>query len=86
MRSYGLYEEAQAYLEHALSIREEAAGEQDFDTSTSLLKLGLLFQLRGDDAEARSYLERALTVREEVCGEQHPATELVRENLGLLDT
>ncbi len=86
LMSYGLYDEAQAYLERALGIREEAMGEWDFDTSTSLFKLGILFQLRRRDAQARPYLERALAVRMEVCGERHPATELVRENLTLLDT
>jgi len=82
----GLYDEAHAYLERTLSIREEALGEQDFDTSTSLFKLGVLLQLRGRYDQARRYLQRALTVRVDVCGEDHPATELVRENLDLLDT
>lgn len=81
----GLYDEALAYLERGLSIREEVLGEQDFDTSTSLLKLGVLLQLRGRDEEARQFLERALAVRVEVCGGEHPATALVRENLELLD-
>ena len=81
----GLYDEAHTYLERALRIRKVALGDQDFDTSTSLLKLGILFQLWGRDGRARPYLERALSVREQICGESHPATKLVRENLGLLD-
>lgn len=82
----GLYDEAHAYLERALDIREDTLGEQDFDTSTSLLKLGILHKLWGRDAQARPYLDRALTLRADVCGETHPATELVRENLSLLDS
>lgn len=85
LMGYGLYEEAHAYLERALSIQEDAFGEQDFDTSTSLLKLGILCQLRRLDNEARPYLERALAVRSALCGEDHAATELVRDNLRLLD-
>src|SRR5215211_1900028 len=81
----GLYDEAHAYLECALRIREQVLGERDFDTSTSLLKLGILFQLWGRDAQARPYLERALAVHAGVCGEDYPATDLVRENLRLLD-
>ncbi|MBA2617546.1 MAG: tetratricopeptide repeat protein [Rubrobacter sp.] len=81
----GLYEEAHAYLERALTLREDTLGEQDFDTSTSLLKLGILSQLRTHDDEAREYLERALAVRFALCGEYHAATELVRDNLRLLD-
>ncbi len=81
----GLYDEAQSYLERALDIRENTLGEEDFDTSTSLFKLGILLQLRGRDEEAREYLERALTVRSGLCGEGHAATEIVRENLRLLN-
>lgn len=86
LTNQGLYEEAHAYLEQVLSIREDILCEQDFDTSTILLKLGILHQLWGRDAQARPYLDRALTLRADVCGETHPATELVRENLSLLDS
>ena len=82
---HGLYDEAHAYLDHALRIRENTLGEWDFDTSTSLLKLGVLLQLQGRSAEARLYLERARDVRASICGETHPATELIRGNLILLD-
>ena len=81
----GLYEEAQAYLECALRIRESTPGERQFDISTSLLKLGVLLQLQGRDREARPYLERARDIRASICGEDHPATELLRENITLLD-
>ena len=80
----GLYDEAHAYLEWALSIREEILGEHAFDTSTCLLKLGVLLQLRRRDREDRAYLERALAVRVEVGGEDHLATDLVQENMRLL--
>lgn len=86
LMGHGLYEEAHAYLERALSIREDTLGEQDFDTSMSLLKLGILSQLRHLDNEARPYLERALVVRSALYGEGHAATELVRDNLRLLDS
>ena len=49
----GLYDEAHAYLERALRIRKDALGDQNFDTSTSLLKLGILFQLWGHYGQAR---------------------------------
>lgn len=83
--SQGLYDEARAYLERALSIREETLGQRDFDTSTILLKLGVLCQLWSRGEQARPFLERALDTRAYACGETHPATELVRENLRLLD-
>ncbi len=82
----GLYEEAQAYLERALSICEDTLGERDLDTSTSLFKLGILLQLRGRNMLARPYLEHALTARSHVCRKDHPATEVVRDNLRLLES
>ena len=81
----GLYDEAHAYLECALRTREGTPGERQFDISTSLLKLGVLFQLQGRDEEARSHLERARDIRVSICGEDHPATELLKENVALLD-
>lgn len=85
LMDWGLYDEAQAYFERALAVREEIFGERNFDTSTSLFNLGILFQLRGRGARARPYLERALAVRSHICGEDHPASEIVRENLRLLE-
>ncbi len=85
LMNHGLYDEAHAYLERALAIRERVSEERPFDTSSSLLKLGILLQLRGRDEQARPYLERALAARASVCGETHPATELVRDNLRLLN-
>jgi len=82
---WGLYEEAQVYLERVVVVREDVLGHRNFDTSTSLFKLGILFQRRRLDAQARSYLEPALAVRERVCGPNHPAAEIVRENLSLLN-
>lgn len=82
---WGLYKEAQVYLESVLVVRRDVLGERDFDTSTSLFKLGILFQRRRLDAQARSYLEQALALRERVCGRNHLAAEIVRDNLSLLD-
>jgi tetratricopeptide (TPR) repeat protein len=85
LAGWGLWDEAEAYLERALAIREDVLGERDFDTSTSLLKLAVRFQLTGRGGQARPYLERALAARTDICGEKHPATEIVRENLRLLE-
>lgn len=84
LMGWGLYDEAQAYLERALTVREDILGELNFDTSTSFFELGILHQIRGSDAQARQHLKRALDIRAIACGQTHPATELVRENLSLL--
>jgi tetratricopeptide (TPR) repeat protein len=81
LADWGLWDEAEAYLERALAIREDVLGERDFDTSTSLLKLAVRFQLTGRGGRARPHLERALAIRSDICGEMHPATEIVRESL-----
>lgn len=83
---WGLYDEARAYLERAVEIRLGVLGEHDFRTSNSFFKLGVLFQIRGQNEHALEALQRALDARAAVCGEDHPATELVRENLRLLDS
>ena len=85
LMNHGLYDEAQTYLERALRLREDIPREQRFDITTSLLKLGVLFQLQGPDADARPCLERARDIRVELCGEDHPATKLLRDNLALLE-
>lgn len=66
-------------------IREDELGDRNFDTSAVVFKLGILHQLGGRDERAREHLQRALRVRAEICGGTHPATDLVRENLRLLD-
>jgi tetratricopeptide (TPR) repeat protein len=82
---WGLNDEAEVYLRRALEIRREVLGGRSLVTSNSFFNLGILLRIRGEDARAREILQRALDVRTEVCGPTHPATELVRENLRLLD-
>lgn len=82
----GLYEEAIVYQERSLELRSQTFEERSFEAARSLFNMACLLQLQGRDAEARSYLEQALTACEEVPGECEPFTELVRENLTILDT
>jgi tetratricopeptide (TPR) repeat protein len=82
---WGLYDEAQAYFERALEIRVDVLGERSFGASTSHFNLGILLQLRGRKEEASRHLKRSLAIRAAICGKTHPATEIVRENLRMLD-
>lgn len=86
LTSHGLYEEAGMYLKRSLEIRENLSRAQDFDNSTSLLKLGAIYRLQRAEEQAREVLERAHTIRTEVCGEPHPATQIVEDILALLRT
>ena len=82
----GLYEEALVYQERSLELRSQTLEERSFEAARSLFNMACLLQLQGRDAEARSYLEQALAACEEVPGECEPFTELVQENLTILDT
>lgn len=86
LMDWGLYDEAQAYWERTLEIRENVLGECSFGASTSHFNLGILMQLRGLNERSRPYLQRSLTIRANICGETHPATEMVRENLLILES
>lgn len=81
---WGLYDEAHVYLEHALDLKLNVADEWDFETSKSLLKLGVLSQLQRNGTKARHYFDRTLAARSHTCGADHPATRIVRENIELL--
>jgi tetratricopeptide (TPR) repeat protein len=86
LMDWGLYDEAQVYWERTLEIRENLLGVCSFDASTSHFNLGIFMQLRGLNERSRLYLQRSLTIRANICGETHPATEMVRENLRILDS
>jgi tetratricopeptide (TPR) repeat protein len=78
------YAAARPYMEHELTIRRKALGEQHPGTATSLNNLGSLLMAMGDLDGARPYLEQALAIRKQVIGEQHIDTATSLNNLGSL--
>jgi tetratricopeptide (TPR) repeat protein len=78
----GAYNEAQDYLERALSMRERILGEEHPDTVTSLNNLANLLVERGSYDEARPLFERALAIREKEFGPEHHKTAQSLNNLG----
>lgn len=82
----GLYEEAVFYQQRSVQVRTETPGKRSLNVATSLFQLARLLQLQGRDEEAAPYLEQALAACEEVLGKGDHLTELVRENLTVLDT
>jgi len=72
------------YLEHVLTIREQALGPAHPETAASKGSLGLLLQAMGHLAEARPYLESALVIHEQAFGPDHLKTALSLNNLGSL--
>ena len=83
-RNQGRYDEAQALLERALTIRQETLGPAHEDIAESLTSLGILLHYQGRfDAAAPRY-RAALAMRQELLGEQHEDVASALNNLGTL--
>jgi len=77
----GRLDEAQQYLEEALSIRQRALGDDHHLTAQSLAQLGIILKDQGDTARARTCYERALAIFEAQFGPEYAELEEVRERL-----
>ena len=86
LRSLGLVAEALPHQERALATFQSILGEDDPNTTTSLHHLAVLLQMQGRYNEARPYVARALAASERVFGREHQFTQMVRENLRILDS
>lgn len=77
----GLYPQAKAYLEQALTVHQQALGAADPAVATDRRDLaGALWSL-GDYATARTQLEQAIAVHERALGPDHPEVATIRNNL-----
>ena len=80
----GVHQEAQSYLERALTIREQRLGPQHPDTAISLNSLAILYADQGKYAQAEPLHQRALAIREQRLGPQHPDTAISLNSLASL--
>ena len=78
----GQYEQAEASLKAALTIREQLLGPDHLETIITLDILGNLYSLQGHYSEAETLLQQALTVREQQLGPQHPDVATTLRELG----
>ena len=76
------YDDAHAYLEHALRIDEARFGPDHPDVARDVNNLGLVAQAQGDLAAARALYERALRIFEQQLGDAHPNVATLINNLG----
>lgn len=80
-----LLAEALPYQQRALAIFERDLGDKHPHTARLLYFTAVSLQMLGRLDEARPYVVRALSASENVFGRSAPFTEMVRENLNLLD-
>lgn len=86
LRSLGLVAEAIPHQERALATFQSILGENHPNTATSLHHLAVLLQMQGRYNEARPHVAHALAASERVFGREHQFTQMVRENLRILDS
>jgi serine/threonine-protein kinase len=64
----GRSEDAVPALEKALTLHEQAYGEDHYDTANLLTDLGVIYRAQGNHQEAQRCLRRALRIHEAICG------------------
>ena len=77
----GERDRAQAFLERALAVREEALGPDHYGVVQGLNDLAALHYAYGQLAEARTLYERALAIAEKQLGPEHADIALALYNL-----
>jgi tetratricopeptide (TPR) repeat protein len=85
LHAKGQLVEARTRLQRALGIREKVLREGHPDIAQSLTNLAGVIADQGNHEEARLLYQRALAIYEEVLGEEHSTTQLVQQNLTILD-
>lgn len=78
------YEIAKPLFQRALSVREQALGEQHPDTAQTLSDLAYLYHHQDRFEEATHFLQRSLSIRQQVLGMEHPDTATSINALALL--
>jgi serine/threonine-protein kinase len=81
LKDMGRYEEAKAWHERALSIREQALGPDHPDVAMSLNDLAVVLRQMGRYEEAKALYERALSIWEKALGPDHPHVAMLLNNL-----
>uniref|UniRef100_UPI0040568F6E tetratricopeptide repeat protein n=1 Tax=Candidatus Electronema sp. TaxID=2698783 RepID=UPI0040568F6E len=79
----GAYNDAQAWLEKLLKMRE-AKGENSTEFASSLDELAGLYYFQGRYAEAESLYKRSLTIYEQKLGKNHPSVSVTMNSIAML--
>jgi tetratricopeptide (TPR) repeat protein len=84
LRERGIYEQAESFLQCALSIFEQVVGPESPETGSVHNDLARLYYYQGKYEQAEPLLKRALSLREQVLGSEHPETASTLNNLAWL--
>ncbi|MEO7934676.1 MAG: tetratricopeptide repeat-containing protein kinase family protein, partial [Dokdonella sp.] len=77
------YDEAAAFLNRSLAIRERLAGKESMEVASNLHNLGLVELNRGDNlTKAIEYFERSLAIKKRLIGDHNPDVEITQGDLG----
>ncbi len=81
---FARYDQAQRYLEHALTIYQQQPEPCPLDIAGCYNLLGLIHQLQSRTVEAQQFFESALRIWEQELGTEHATTATEYNNLGYL--
>ncbi len=81
-RSLGLYDEAEAQLRTAMTIRQALGNDQDLDYAASLSNLAAVQASRAEYAEAIDLYDEALEIYRQYVADDDPLLALCLNNLG----
>ena len=82
--SLGLYDQALALLEAALTSRRQLLGEENLEVASTMVNLGGVWWHKGDYDKAEPLLERGLSIRERLLGPNDVVVASSLQNLGNL--
>ncbi len=82
---YSKNDEAEAYYQAALKIREHRLGSEHPEVASSLADMGVFYLQQNDLEKTESLLQRALVIRQKVLGYEHPDTAMCLEYLAAVD-
>jgi tetratricopeptide (TPR) repeat protein len=77
----GELQEAQAYVERGLAMRQALLGMNHLHTALSFYHAGLIAKAHSDLVAARAYYAQALTIYAARLGDEHEQTLVIREEL-----
>ena len=82
LRDIGAYNQADAYLQQALAIRQQVVGPDHLDTAESFDHLGFSCMRQGQLDKGKHYYEQALRIHQQQLGPHHVHTAMSLSRLG----
>jgi len=84
LRERALYTLAEPLYRRALAIYEDQASPESLELATTLIQLGVLYQVTGRISHVEAFYRRALAIHERLLGPEHPQTATSLHSLASL--